>query len=88
MHPFRILILGILVYILFRLFLGKKKLFKQGNKNSGSELAVHDVLVEDPVCHTYIPKGQAVVCNYRHNAFYFCSEKCRRTFLADKGDTE
>lgn len=89
MHPFRILILGILVYILFRLFFGRKKTpFRPENKPRGTALPPHDVLVEDPVCHTYVPKGQAVVYEYQQHVFYFCSEKCRQTFLADKGDSK
>jgi YHS domain-containing protein len=49
--------------------------------------ASHDVLVEDPVCHTYIPKGQAIVYKSRDEIHYFCSEKCRQTFVSEKGDT-
>lgn len=88
MHPLRIIILALLLYLLFRLLFGKRKRVprrEEGGRNSVQPS--HDVLVEDPVCHTYIPKGQAIVYKSRDEIHYFCSEKCRQTFVSEKGDT-
>jgi YHS domain-containing protein len=49
---------------------------------------VQDVLVEDPVCHTYIPQGQAVELHHDHQMYYFCSNKCCEIFLKQKGAEE
>jgi YHS domain-containing protein len=46
---------------------------------------VQDILIEDPVCHTYIPKGQAVQLHHDKKMFYFCSDKCCEMFLKQKG---
>jgi hypothetical protein len=36
-------------------------------------------LVKDPVCGTYVPEATAL----RVNENYFCSEDCRRKFVAE-----
>jgi YHS domain-containing protein len=84
-----LLIIAALVYIVYRLLTGPKKRSKktgkfsqQGAAGSG---AVQDVLVEDPVCHTYIPKDQAVQLHHDHQMYYFCSNKCCEIFQKKKG---
>lgn len=86
MTPLRFVIIGILLYILYRLLMGPKKGIhakKHGAAAPGG--AVQDVLVEDPVCHTYIPKGQAVQLHHDKKMYYFCSDKCCEMFLKEKG---
>lgn len=87
MTPLRLVIIGTLLYILYRLLVGPRK--KKGyGKNGGPASpggAVQDVLVEDPVCHTYIPKGQAVQLPHDKKMYYFCSDKCCEMFLKQKG---
>ncbi|HIJ79587.1 MAG: YHS domain-containing protein [Desulfobulbaceae bacterium] len=87
MHPFRLLIIGILLYILYRLLMGalREKLGSMGAKKQDSGLPSHDILVQDPVCKTYVAKGQALMVKQGRGAFYFCSEKCKSDFLAQKG---
>jgi len=88
--PLRILIIAFLLYILYRLLKGPRKKRVHGAKRAGgvSGGAVQDVLVEDPVCHTYIPKGQAVRLYHDKQNYYFCSNKCCEIFLKEKGDKE
>ncbi len=92
MNPLRIVILGILFYVLYRLLFGTKKVTRSGpassdGKKSGREVA-QDILVEDPECHTYIPKGQAIALKSKGQTYYFCSSRCRDAFAAksEKGD--
>ncbi len=89
MTPLRLLILGVLLYILYRLLFGgkKRRVKSAGKKERGGQLPAHDVLVEDPVCHTYVPKKHAVVTRQGDTTYYFCSEKCRDTFLTGKGES-
>jgi YHS domain-containing protein len=88
--PLRLVIIGVLLYILYRLLVGprKKRGYTKKNGISSSEGAVQDVLVEDPVCHTYIPKGQAVQLHHDKKMYYFCSDKCCKMFLKQKGAEE
>jgi YHS domain-containing protein len=90
MTPARLIIIGVLLYILYRLLVGSDKKKSQGRKQTGtsSGAAVQDVLVEDPVCHTYIPKGQAVRLHHNKQNYYFCSNKCCEEFLEKKGAEE
>jgi len=85
--PLRLVIIGILLYILYRLLKGTRRKGmpgrKQGSAVSGG--SIQDVLVEDPVCHTYIPKGQAIQLHHDKQMYYFCSDKCCRMFLKEKG---
>ncbi len=88
MTPLRLVIIGVLLYFLYRLLtgLGKKKVRgkkRQGAAGSGD--TVQDILVEDPVCHTYVPKGQAVQLHHDKKMYYFCSDKCCKMFLKEKG---
>jgi len=88
--PLRLFIIGFLLYILYRLLIipRKKRVHgkKQGAAASGG--AVQDVLVEDPVCHTFVPKGQAVQLHHDKHMYYFCSNKCCEMFLKKKGAEE
>ncbi len=84
MSPIRLLILAVLFYIAWRLLrgLGKdsspgRRSGKQGNSK------VQDVLVEDPVCHTLVPKHQALTLRHKGTTYYFCSARCRQAFERD-----
>jgi uncharacterized protein len=84
--PTRIAIIAILVYILYRLLVGpRKKPTDSVPRSKGNRVGpIDDVLVKDPVCNTYIPQRQAIVLVHQHQTYYFCSETCRKTFLAEK----
>lgn len=89
MSPLRIVIIAILLYIGYRLITGgrKKRNSEQDEKpESQSELPVQDVLMEDPVCHSLVPKQQAIHLRHRGSMVYFCSEECCNTFIAQQGE--
>ena len=90
MTPLRLVIISVLLYILYRLLVGPRK--KQGDAEKDNTAApgtaVQDVLIEDPVCHTYIPKGQAVQLHHDKKMYYFCSNNCCEIFLKQKGAEE
>lgn len=90
MTPSRLIIIGILLYILYRLLVGSDKRKFQRRKQTGTSSggAVQDILVEDPVCHTYIPKGQAVRLHNNKKNYYFCSNECCEKFIEKKGAEE
>ena len=73
----RLVVLVVLLYIgwilLKSIFGLKKKTAKKSRSGSGK---IQDVLVEDPVCHTLVPKNQAVRLRQDGITYYFCSEKC------------
>jgi len=88
MSPVRLFILAILFYIAWRLFKGSgnRKPKRRHDQSGCSE--VKDVLMEDPVCHTLVPKGQAIRLRHKGKTYYFCSEKCCDTFARESGGQE
>ena len=80
---FKLFIYAVFLYVIYRLLTGgkKKKVEPSSGQGAGStELAAHDQLVEDPVCHIYIPKRQAIVLHDSDTPVYFCSEQCRKMY--------
>ena len=45
---------------------------------------VDDVLVQDPVCKTYVARRDSIHTRYGGELFHFCSEACRDRFLQDQ----
>ena len=87
MHTLRIIILVILFFILYKLLFGGRKKKKVAGPSSKKQQSVaQDILVEDPVCHSYVPKKEAVKAIKDGETHYFCSEKCCQTFLDEQGE--
>ena len=84
MSPIKIIILAVLFYFLYRLLTSgrNKPIAKQTDKAPKSSL--DDILVEDPVCHTYIPQKEAETLVFNEEVYYFCSKKCLKSFQEDK----
>jgi uncharacterized protein len=82
---FRILLLAFILW-LFRRFLATvmRASKKGGAKNNSAGPANH--MVKDPVCGMYMDSRLAVRLEDRNEAFYFCSEECKRKYLS--GTTE
>ncbi|MDR3630361.1 MAG: TRASH domain protein [Desulfocapsaceae bacterium] len=87
MSALRLIILALLIYAGYRLLFGGRKKDKRERKEraaAGESAAVSDILVEDPVCHVLVPKGQAIRLQHQGKIVYFCSEECCNTFI-EKG---
>ena len=72
------LVIGIIViYLLYRMI---HKSFPAASGKPGSTRiqtpAVGEELVEDPLCHTYVPLSQAFRTEIDGKTVYFCSQKC------------
>jgi hypothetical protein len=83
---FKLLIYAVFLYVIYRLLTGgrKKKPVGHGSgkqEAGGGALTAHDELVEDPVCHIYIPKKQAIVLQDANTAVFFCSDQCRKMYI-------
>ena len=90
MSPLRLIVLAALFYLGYRILRGSSRRDRQARKNEGPRMAsgsVSDVLVEDPVCHCLVPKGQAIRLQHQGVLVYFCSENCCNAFL-EKGKKE
>ncbi len=81
----RLAIILLILYLLYRLFRwiflpgGKvvKPLPREGNGSPREDL------VEDPVCHTYLPASQARMARFGEKEVYFCSEECLEKYRSE-----
>ncbi|MDH3347051.1 MAG: YHS domain-containing protein [Desulfobulbaceae bacterium] len=84
MNPLKLLVLAVFFYIGWRLV--RKSLFPNINNHAEPTVRsdnmdkVKDILVEDPVCHTFVPKKDAIRLRYEGRTYYFCSEACCDSF--------
>jgi YHS domain-containing protein len=68
------LLIGIaVIFLLFKLLKGWKTLSGGANPKRP---ALGEDLVEDPVCHTYVPISHALKREFAGKTYYFCSQKC------------
>ncbi|MBI3325617.1 MAG: hypothetical protein HYZ81_02790 [Nitrospinae bacterium] len=67
-------------YLVTRLLFPKRRIL-QGS-DEPARPAVTEEMVQDPNCHTYLPRSQAIRRKIRGSEHFFCSPACRDTFLA------
>jgi YHS domain-containing protein len=71
--------LGYLVYVIIKQVATSLGLWPQAprplQKNQGP-----DVLVQDPVCKTFIPRREALKAERDGTVYFFCSEGCLKRF--------
>lgn len=70
-------ILLLVVRYLRSLFGGPKK-----QKGSPGSETNPNPMVRDPICGMYLDPRLAIRTDYKQQAFYFCSDECRKKFLA------
>jgi YHS domain-containing protein len=83
---FRFFVFIILIYLLYKVIknVGNLKPAKKGNDQFKASADGGEDLVEDPVCHTYVPLSQAVKKEIYGNDFYFCSKQCSEKYELGK----
>ena len=83
---FRFFIFIILIYILYKVIknVGQLKPAKNGNYQFKASPVGGEDLVEDPVCHTYVPLSQAFKKEISGNDYYFCSKQCSEKYELGK----
>jgi YHS domain-containing protein len=77
---FRILLLIFVLWQFIRLlaaFMGAPKKNRPMNDTTGAA----NYMVKDPICGMYMDSRLAVRLERRNEAFYFCSEECKKKYL-------
>ena len=77
---YRILLVGALLVVLYFLLRRVVQGFKNESLNRRDGSIDHDQMVEDPVCHTFVPRRTAVIEEIRGETYCFCSRQCAATF--------
>jgi YHS domain-containing protein len=92
MSPIKLILIAILIYIGYRLLLGQfrskpgKKEQKNTKQQGDQDTDIIDILEEDPLCHSLVPRTQAIRLHHDKKLLYFCSEECCRKFLDQQGE--
>jgi len=79
----RLLISIAVIYILYKILKTFRQLKAEKSENRTPSSAGED-LVEDPVCHTYVPLSQAYKKEIDGRIYYFCSKDCSDKFPLEK----
>jgi YHS domain-containing protein len=73
------LILGYLIYWVIKKVAQSIGLWPQAPRSVGQK-PEPDVLVQDPVCQTFIPRKEALRAEKDGKVYFFCSEGCLKRF--------
>ena len=84
----RYLITFLLFYLAFRLirkyFVSAGQKYRQMDERQKPAVRGGEDLVEDPYCHTYVPKSNAYKTIVSGKTLYFCSKRCFEEFTTDE----
>jgi uncharacterized protein len=85
---FRLIVSALLIYLLFKLINTVKQLKSDKNENlrSKSSSGAGEDLIEDPVCHTYVPVSQSYKREISGKDYYFCSKECSDKYTLEKNN--
>jgi YHS domain-containing protein len=78
----KILIFGILAYVVFRFI--RKMLLPDDRDHGNTDAGPVDEMVQDPVCLTYIPRSGAIKKVVNGETHFFCSQACVDKFIDKK----
>jgi hypothetical protein len=79
----RLLIIGLVVYFIYRLLKGKSVSFPESGRGKDEEAVtpVDAELIREPQCGAYFLRQQGVPAKIDGKSLYFCSETCRNTYI-------
>ena len=79
----RFIILAVVGYVFYRAL--KSWMLGSGSRPADltgrGQTEVDDVLVQDPVCKTYIAQRDGIHLEQDGKVLYFCSEQCRDRYI-------
>jgi len=78
---FRLVLLAGIIYVLFKWLFRRAPSTPRPRPFDQSVERIEE-MVQDPVCGTYVPLGQAVSLPGEKETRYFCSNECRDKFMA------
>lgn len=80
-----VLLLTVLYFLLRQMFRGFKTPIRDSRKNSSTQAQneEQDQMLEDPVCHIFVPKRIAVIEMIGGREYCFCSQECAVRFRGE-----
>jgi len=84
----RFFVFIILFYLLYKIIktVQQSKPEKSENYQFKSSADGGEDLIEDPVCHTYVPLSQAYKKEISGKNHYFCSQQCSDKYVSGKNN--
>ena len=81
------LILGLILgYVVYRVVRKIREMFTlSGPSQQSPKVPQPDILVQDPVCGTFIPRQEALKFTKDGQDYFFCSEGCLKRFQRGGG---
>ena len=55
--------------------------------SSASVGEIDDVMIQDPVCGVYFPKGSGIGLQFKGEELFFCSQECKEKFVHTHKET-
>jgi YHS domain-containing protein len=77
---YRILLISGLLVVLYFLLRQAVRGFKNKKISDGGASVDHGQMVEDPECHTFVPRNTAVIEKIDGQTYCFCSKQCAIAF--------
>lgn len=77
----KLIILALAGYLLFKMFTGDKRQSAKRKKQELKERVAAGELVKDPVCGTYVDVDTDIRVRQGDTVHRFCSYECRDTFV-------
>jgi YHS domain-containing protein len=77
---YRILLITALLVVLYLLLRQAVRGFKNKEVRDRGTPVDQDQMVEDPVCHTFVPRRNAVIETVSGQTYCFCSKECAVEF--------
>jgi YHS domain-containing protein len=81
------LIIGLIIgYVAYRVVRRVREMFTLPGQNpQAPKVPQPDILVQDPVCQTFIPRQEALKLTKDGQEYFFCSEGCLKRFQRGGG---
>jgi YHS domain-containing protein len=81
----KLLIFALIFFVAYTLFSAfKRSLTAPRNQTPPEKSAEGETMERDPNCGTYVPRCDAISKTVKGQTYYFCSDKCRDTYLTKK----
>jgi YHS domain-containing protein len=77
---YRFLLISGLLVVLYFLLRQAVRSFKNKEIGDGGASVDHGQMVEDPECHTFVPRNTAVIERIDGQTYCFCSKQCAIAF--------
>ena len=77
---YRLLLITALLVVLYFLLRQAVRGFRNKDVGDRGRPVDQDQMIEDPVCHTFVPRRNAVIETVRGQSYCFCSKQCAAAF--------